>query len=110
MDIVRAPPKRASGESFSPLTKDLHGCPVLRRQETTAERHTCELRVLIASIVRAPPKRASGESFSPLTKDLHGGRQTLSYRITEGLPVICATLRWAVPEVSGHAQVKRDLK
>jgi hypothetical protein len=22
---VRAPPKRASGESFSPLTKDLHG-------------------------------------------------------------------------------------
>src|SRR5947208_6721018 len=39
---------------------------------TTAERHTCELRVLIASIVRAPPKRASGESFSPLTKDLHG--------------------------------------
>src|SRR5207244_5287378 len=33
---------------------------------TTAERHTCELRVLIASIVRAPPKRASGESFSPL--------------------------------------------
>src|SRR5438270_2560488 len=42
---------------------------------TTAERHTCELRVLIASIVRAPPKRASGESFSPLTKDLHGGRR-----------------------------------
>src|SRR5437667_11598383 len=39
---------------------------------TTAERHTCELRVLITSIVRAPPKRASGESFSPLTKDLHG--------------------------------------
>src|SRR5205809_843614 len=38
---------------------------------TTAERHTCELRVLITSIVRAPPKRASGESFSPLTKDLH---------------------------------------
>src|SRR5437899_12289142 len=73
--IVRAPPKRASGESFSPLTKDLHGCPVLRRQETTAERHTCELRVLIDSIVRAPPKRASGESFPPLTKDLHGGRQ-----------------------------------
>src|SRR5436305_7070977 len=77
MDIVRAPPKRASGESFSPLTKDLHGCPVLRRQETTAERHTCELRVLIASIVRAPPKRASGESFSPLTKDLHGCRRSL---------------------------------
>src|SRR5436305_15068206 len=46
---------------------------------TTAERHTCELRVLIASIVRAPPKRASGESFSPLTKDLHGGRQSGSY-------------------------------
>src|SRR5207244_13133773 len=36
---------------------------------TTAERHTCELRVLIASIVRAPPKRASGESFSLLTRD-----------------------------------------
>src|SRR5438552_2617519 len=52
----------------------VNGCPVLRRQETTAERHTCELRVLIASIVRAPPKRASGESFSPLTKDLHGCR------------------------------------
>src|SRR5438309_11726094 len=47
----------------------VNGCPVLRRQETTAERHTCELRVLIASIVRAPPKRVSGESFSPLTKD-----------------------------------------
>src|SRR5437667_12417887 len=77
--IVCAPPKRASGESFSPLTKDLHGCPVLRRQETTAERHTCELRVLIASIVRAPPKRASGESFSPLTKDLHGSRQTACF-------------------------------
>src|SRR5437667_3217984 len=46
---------------------------------TTAERHTCELRVLIASIVRAPPKRASGESFSPLTKDLHGGRQPLPW-------------------------------
>src|SRR5437660_10417534 len=46
---------------------------------TTAERHTCELRVLIASIVRAPPKRASGESFSPLTKDLHGCRHTGSY-------------------------------
>src|SRR5207237_4544743 len=52
---------------------------VLRRQETTAERHTCELRVLIASIVRAPPKRASGESFSPLTKDLHGCRPTGSW-------------------------------
>ena len=37
-------------------------------------------------------------------------RQLLPYRITEGLPVICATLRWAVPEVSEHAQVKRDLK
>src|SRR5438105_11466096 len=47
---------------------------------TTAERHTCELRVLIASIVRAPPKRASGESFSPLTKDLHGCRQTRSWQ------------------------------
>src|SRR5438876_11767966 len=35
---------------------------------TTAERHTCELRVLIASIVRAPPKRASGESFFSLDK------------------------------------------
>src|SRR6266446_1141366 len=46
---------------------------------TTAERHTCELRVLIASIVRAPPKRASGESFSPLTRDLHGCRQTGNY-------------------------------
>src|SRR5437879_12701672 len=55
---------------------NLHGCPVLRRQETTAERHTCELRVLIASIVRAPPKRASGESFSPFTKDLHGRRRS----------------------------------
>src|SRR5438445_3321810 len=81
--IVRAPPKRASGESFSPLTKDLHGCPVLRRQETTAERHTCELRVLIASIVRAPPKRVSGESFSPLTKDLHGCRLSGSSRGTQ---------------------------
>src|SRR2546421_10872818 len=58
----------------------VNGCPVLRRQETTAERHTCELRVLIASIVRAPPKRASGESFSPLTKDLHGRRQTETMR------------------------------
>src|SRR6266571_9271257 len=57
----------------------VNGCPVLRRQETTAERHTCELRVLIASIVRAPPKRESGESFSPLTKDLHGCRQYGSY-------------------------------
>src|SRR5437773_1658727 len=59
---------------------------------TTAERHTCELRVLIASIVRAPPKRASGESFSPLTKDLHGCRQTGSYRSTRKSPcspVIC---------------------
>src|SRR2546425_3163162 len=81
--IVRAPPKRVSGESFSPLTKDLHGCPVLRRQETTAERHTCELRVLIASIVRAPPKRVSGESFSPLTKDLHGCRLSGSSRGTQ---------------------------
>src|SRR5205809_4049596 len=65
----------------------VNGCPVLRRQETTAERHTCELRVLIASIVRAPPKRASGESFSPLTKDLHGGRQSLPNRVTSELPV-----------------------
>src|SRR5947208_11867458 len=46
---------------------------------TTAERHTCELRVLTASLARAPPKRASGESFSPLTKDLHGCRQPGSY-------------------------------
>src|SRR5207245_4182236 len=52
---------------------------------TTAERHTCELRVLIASIVRAPPKRASGESFSPLTKDLHGGRLSGSSRGTSFL-------------------------
>src|SRR2546430_14268850 len=32
---------------------------------TIAERHTCELRVLLESAVRAPPKRASGGFFSP---------------------------------------------
>src|SRR5438093_11087214 len=95
--IVRAPPKRASGESFSPLTKDLHGgphgpetvngCPVLRRQETSAERHTCELQVLIASIVRAPPKRASGESFSPLTTELHGGQRSGNWDLPPGCSV-----------------------
>jgi len=30
--------------------------------------------------------------------------------ISSCLSVIWAKLRWAVPEISGHAQVKRDLK
>src|ERR1700680_4886334 len=35
---------------------------------TTAERHTCELRILVSTVVRAPPKRASGELCFSLTK------------------------------------------
>ena len=35
---------------------------------TTAERHKCELRILVNTVVRAPPKRASGELCFPLTK------------------------------------------
>jgi len=35
---------------------------------TTAERHKCELRILVSTVVRAPPKRASGELRFPLTK------------------------------------------
>ena len=35
---------------------------------TTAERHKCELRILVSTVVRAPPKRASGELCFSLTK------------------------------------------
>ena len=43
---------------------------------------------------------------SPVSKQ----SATLNLGISSCLSVIWAKSRWAVPEVSGHAQVKRDLK
>ena len=53
---------------------------------------------------------ASDNVFAADSTILDGLSANLTLGFLEGLLVIWAKLRWAVPEVSGHAQVKRDLK
>ncbi len=55
---------------------------------TIAERHTCELRVLIGrNRARSSEARLRRNLFL-LDKDLHGCRQTVLYKVREELPVI----------------------
>src|SRR5881628_3190270 len=57
--------RSALQENLFLLDKDLHGCPVLRRQEPSPRGTRASCGFCQSSPVRAPPKRASGESFSP---------------------------------------------
>src|SRR5207253_7834470 len=90
---VRAPPKRASGELCFPLTKTYmddgppgpetaNGCPVLRRQEPTAERHRARCELWQVRRARSSEARVRRTLF-PLDKDLHGGRPTGSYHCSD---------------------------
>jgi hypothetical protein len=54
-----------------------NGCLVQRSQEPTAERSTCELRILWQVRCARSHERASGELCFPLDKDLHGCRLLL---------------------------------
>src|SRR5439155_3082018 len=82
---VRAPPKRASGESFFSLTKtymDVRFCE--------GRNHRREARVRAAGSARVRRARSSEARlrriFFLLDEDLHGCRQTFHHQVRERLP------------------------
>src|SRR5437667_6358414 len=58
-----------------PGPETANGCPVLRRQEPTAERHRARCELWQVRRARSSEARVRRTLF-PLDKDLHGGRQT----------------------------------